>query len=124
MICDFVDYAESCTKHLNSRTVNGEPHYARVTEEFIIDTKEEIKKVLQEAVKSELNLADDYNAMDPSEKSVGKFYYINQCIQLSEPVLLAHCTLHIHLQINTLQYIYSIHSTSPLQSSSRPPCQS
>ena len=40
----------------------------------------------------------------------------------SEPVLLVYYTLHIQWQINTLQYIHSVHCTSPLQSCSSPLC--
>ena len=71
IICDYVDYAESCSHHLNSKTEHGEAHYARVTEDFIDETKKEIKKVLQEAFDENLIPEEDYSAMDPSNKTVG-----------------------------------------------------
>ena len=62
--------------HLNSKTENGHPHYVRVSEDFIDDTKKEIKKVLKSALSEGLIHIDDYNAMDPTEKNVGKFYQL------------------------------------------------
>ena len=31
IVCDYVDYAESCSNHLNSKAENGEPHYRRIS---------------------------------------------------------------------------------------------
>ena len=49
-MCDYVEYAISCSKQLNSTASNGQKHYQLVQESFIQATKVEIEKVLQEGL--------------------------------------------------------------------------
>ena len=42
IICDYVEYATSCSNQLNSVASNGEKHYKEVPFDFILDTKKEI----------------------------------------------------------------------------------
>ena len=61
---------------MNSKTASGEPHYRRINESFIEETKGEIIKVLQDARSQNLISKDDFEAMDPTEKKAGKYYQL------------------------------------------------
>ena len=73
IILNFEDYLKSCTDHLNSKQ-DGKPYYQKVDQSKLEQTKKEIKVVLNQALENQIITQSEYNAMNPDDKTAGKFY--------------------------------------------------
>ena len=80
VILDFADYLTSCNNHLQSQQKQPDGswknYYSSVTEDDFKAAKDEIKGVLDEALKANLITKSDYDQMNPMDKGPSKFYEI------------------------------------------------
>ena len=71
---------ESCYNHLNSKQKQDggpfQPYYQKVDEETVENVKTVIKNHLKEGLEKDLLNKDEFNAMDPRDKTGAKFYEI------------------------------------------------
>ena len=73
MILNFDEYLRACNEHLLSKQDNKK-FYQKVNQLKLDEAKQEIKKVLEEAHDNEIITKDEYDAMNPDSKGLGKFY--------------------------------------------------
>ena len=75
---DFDAYLESCNKHLSSEQIQPDgtkkPYYSKVDDSKLELAKSKILSLLQEALQKEYISKEEFKAMDPTEKTPGKFY--------------------------------------------------
>ena len=74
------EYLRSCYNHLSSVRVNEDgsesPYYCKSDNKTLDQAKSEILSVLKEAKDQDIITADDFEAMDPTEKGPGRFYQL------------------------------------------------
>ena len=77
IILDFQDYMKSCQDHLNSQQQNtqgeSKSYYNKIDPSMVDIAKRHIKLVLEEGYDNNFISKDEYNAMCPDNKHVGKF---------------------------------------------------
>ena len=80
IILDFQRYMDSCYNHLNSKQKQDDgsfkPYYQKVDKETVESVKTVISKHLKEGLEKEFISKDEFNAMDPVDKTAAKFYEI------------------------------------------------
>ena len=74
MILNFNDYLKSCYEHLLSVTEDGRPYYMQVNDIEVEKTKTKIRRVLEDALKSEIISKPEVDGMCPDDKVPGRFY--------------------------------------------------
>ena len=78
IVLNFEDYMSAANKHLLSQheLENGDKinFYSKVNTNHVEKVKDNITKILQEAFDNNIINKEEFDAMDPSAKSVGKFY--------------------------------------------------
>ena len=78
IILDFDEYEKACKSHLESSTIgpNGSSvkFYAKVEKSALYETKEKIKRLLQEGVDNNLLTSEEFKAMNPDNTNPSKFY--------------------------------------------------
>ena len=80
IILDFEEYLRSCNEHLSSvqSQVDGtsKPYYQKVSESTLDTAKEKIIQLIEEGLDNEYISKEEFDAMNPSEKTPGKFYQL------------------------------------------------
>ena len=78
IILDFDAYIKSCDNHLKSEQIQPDgtkkPYYSKVSPPMLELAKTRILSTLQEAHEKDYISKDEFQAMDPSEKTPGRFY--------------------------------------------------
>ena len=74
-VLDFKKYLKACYEHLLEKQEGTDKHYYKEVKGIEIDkAKHRIKAVLNEALEAKIISKEEFEFMDPSEKSVAKFY--------------------------------------------------
>ena len=80
ILLDTPEYIRSCYEHLNKKYTNpdgSESHYYEQVDETLLETaKSEIKSVLKEAFDNDIITKQDFEAMDPSDKTPARYYQL------------------------------------------------
>ena len=75
IICNFSDYIESCTAHLNSKTEKtNENYYKIIDSQHVEKLTTDIQHTLDEVKTLKILSEDEFEAMSPHGKGPGKFY--------------------------------------------------
>ena len=82
IILDTSEYIRSCNEHLQKKYVHPDgsesPYYEEVenSSEQIIQAKADIMEVLKEGLAAEIISDDEFNAMDPTDKTLARYYQL------------------------------------------------
>ena len=74
IILDFDDYVKACYEHLTSEVSPGKPYYSLVNALDVDKTKLKITNVIKEGLDKNIISKSEFEAMNPEEKDVGRFY--------------------------------------------------
>ena len=74
MILDFKNYMKSCYNHLLSKNRSEQSYYSKVEDFEIEGTKVIIRNTLKEGLDRKILSREEYNAMNPDDKTPGRFY--------------------------------------------------
>ena len=78
IILDFMEYMRSCKQHLESeqKDDNGQSnrYYIEVDEKVLKDAKHKITMLLEQGIDNNIITKQEFEAMNPAAKHVGKFY--------------------------------------------------
>ena len=74
MILDFKEYMKVCYEHLLSTQSDQQVYYQKVDNLELERAKNKIKHVLEEALNNKIITDEEFNAMDPEDKTPSKFY--------------------------------------------------
>ena len=74
MILDFKEYMKVCYEHLLSTQSDQQVYYQKVDNLELERAKNKIKHVLEEALNNKIITDEEFNAMDPEDKTTSKFY--------------------------------------------------
>ena len=89
IILDFEAYITSCNNHLKSEQLqldgSKKSFYSKVNLKTLDTAKTKILSILQEALDKGYISKDEFEAMDPSEKSPGQFYELFKVHKHHEP---------------------------------------
>jgi hypothetical protein len=76
VIVNFQDYMASTLEHLSSRNLQSDSYYGNVNKQDVKDAQAEISLILVEAKENKIISEDDFKAMNPKDKDVGKYYHM------------------------------------------------
>ena len=74
IILTYKEYMRACYEHLTAQLAPDIPYYIPVNELAMQETKTKIINVLQEALEDNVITKQEFSAMDPEDKGVGRFY--------------------------------------------------
>jgi hypothetical protein len=76
VIVNFQDYMASALEHLSSRNLHSDSYYGNVNEQDVKDARAKISLILVEAKENKIISEDEFKAMNPKDKDVGKYYHM------------------------------------------------